>query len=235
MVLCDLPYGTTHCRWDNIIPFEPMWQQYKRVCKTGAVICLFSTEPFGSKLRMSNIKDFKFDYVWDKHRTTGFLNAKKKPLARHENILVFSSAKFGHFTYNPIMRNGKMRKKGGYNKKPVECYSPYKERTKVNDLYYPTSIISIGTVCRNKSVHPTEKPVALLEYIINQHSNPGETVLDNCMGSGSTGVAAVNTGRNFIGIEIDEKYFGIAEKRIGNAILDREKAQVSMKVIRREV
>ena len=217
MILCDLPYGTTACKWDTVIPFEPLWEQYKRVCKPNAVVCLFSAEPFGSALRMSNIKDFKFDYIWDKHNTTGFLNAKKKPLSRHETICVFSSAKYGKFTYNPIMRKGVMRKKGGYNKKPVECYSPYKEQIKVNDLYYPTSIISIGTVYRNKNVHPTQKPVPLLEYLIRTHTNEGETVLDNCMGSGSTGVACMNTNRNFIGIELDENYFNIAKQRIEEA------------------
>ena len=130
MILCDLPYGTTHCKWDSVIPFEPLWEEYKRVCKPGAVVCLFSTEPFGSKLRMSNIKDFKFDYIWDKHNTTGFLNAKKKPLLQHETICVFSSAKFGSFTYNPIMRKGIMRKKADITKNLLNVIRRIKNKLK---------------------------------------------------------------------------------------------------------
>ena len=217
MILCDLPYGTTACAWDNVIPFEPLWGQYNRIIKNNGVIALFGSEPFSSRLRLSNIKNYKYDWVWDKHNTSGFLNAKKKPLLQHEMISVFSPAKFGKFCYNPIMKKGKMRSKGGYNKKSVDVYSKFGEHKTVNDLYYPTSILSVGAVYRNANVHPTQKPVPLLEYLIRTYTNEGETVLDNCMGSGSTGVACVQTGRDFIGIELDDNYFEIAQKRIYEA------------------
>lgn len=222
LVLADLPYGTTSAKWDNVIPFGPLWDEYDRVVKDNGVVCLFGSEPFSSYLRMSNIQNFKYDWIWDKHNTTGFLNAKKKPLARHEIISVFSRAKLGRFTYNPQMRKGQMRTKGGYNNKPVDVYQKFGEHKSVNDMYYPTSIISIGTVYRNKNVHPTQKPVPLLEYMINTYTFQGETVLDNTMGSGSTGVAAINTGRAFVGIELEQKYFDIAKGRIEEAIKTRD-------------
>lgn len=224
MVLCDLPYGTTQCKWDSVIPFEPLWEQYHRIVKPRGVVCLFGAEPFSTALRSSNLKEFRYDWIWDKHNTSGFLNAKKKPLSRHEIISVFSRQKLGNFCYNPIMTKGKMRKKGGYNKKPVDVYSRFGEHQSTNDMYYPTSIISVGAVYRNANVHPTQKPVTLLEYLIRTYTNEGDTVLDNCMGSGSTGVACVNTGRNFIGIELDDKYFEVASKRIA----DTEQLQMSL-------
>ena len=216
LVLTDPPYGTTACKWDSVIPFEPMWEQLNRIIKPNGAICLFGSEPFSSALRMSNIKNFKYDWIWDKKNTSGFLNAKKKPLSRHEVISVFSGQKLGNFTYNPIMTKGKMRKKGSFHKKSSDCYSKYGSLVSYNDTYYPTSILCVGTVYRNKNVHPTQKPTDLLEYLIRTYTNEGETVLDFTMGSGSTGVACVNTGRNFIGIELDEGYFQIAKERIEN-------------------
>ena len=214
LVLADPPYGTTACKWDSVIPFEPMWEQLHRIIKPNGAICLFGSEPFSSALRMSNIKNFKYDWIWDKKNTSGFLNAKKKPLSRHEVISVFSKSKLGNFTYNPIMRKGQMRKKGSFHKKSSDCYSKYESAVSYNDEYYPTSILNVGTVYRNKNVHPTQKPVDLLEYLIKTYTNEGEIVLDFTMGSGSTGVACANTNRKFIGIELDKHYFETAKKRI---------------------
>ena len=221
LVLTDPPYGTTACKWDSVIPFEPMWEQLNRIIKPNGAICLFGIEPFSSALRMSNIKHFKYDWIWDKKNTSGFLNAKKKPLSRHEVISVFSKSKLGIFTYNPIMRKGKMQKKGSFHKKSSDCYSKYESVVSFNKEYYPTSILDVGTVYRNKNVHPTQKPVDLLEYLIRTYTNDGETVLDFTMGSGSTGVACLNTGRKFVGIELDDGYFGIAKERIEKSIRER--------------
>ena len=231
LVLTDPPYGTTACKWDSVIPFEPMWEQLNRIIKPNGAICLFGSEPFSSALRMSNIKHFKYDWIWDKKNTTGFLNAKKKPLSRHEVISVFSKSKLGNFTYNPIMRKGKMLKKGSFRKKSSDCYSKFDGVVSFNDEYYPTSILDVGTVYRNKNFHPTQKPVDLLEYLISTYTNGGETVLDFTMGSGSTGVACVNTHRKFIGIELDEGYFNIAKKRIEEAHNTTEQITVNCNVV----
>lgn len=212
MILCDLPYGATQCKWDNVIPFEPLWEQYNRVIKNNGAICLFGSEPFSSKLRMSNIKNFKYDWIWSKNRGTGFYHAKQMPLKSHEIISVFYKSLP---LYNPQMRAG---------------FKPYKhKRGELSSIYgtdkkeiivssdgdrYPLSVIQYVSVARGTNVHPTQKPVALLEYLIKTYTNEGETVLDNCMGSGSTGVACVNTNRKFIGIELDENYFEIAKRRI---------------------
>lgn len=214
LVLTDPPYGTTACKWDTIIPFEPMWEQLKRVTKKNGAIVLFGSQPFTSALVMSNPKMFKYDITWNKGNTTGFLNAKKMPLRKHEDILVFSEAKNGAYTYNPIMRIGKMRKKGRDVDSDVRVYGSYKASVSINNTYYPTSIVDIGTVYRVKNVHPTQKPVALMEYLIKTYTNEGETVLDFTMGSGTTGVACQNLNRNFIGIELDETYYNIAKQRI---------------------
>ena len=209
MILCDLPYGTTACKWDNIIPFEPLWEQYNRIIKNNGAILLFGSEPFASKLRLSNLKNYKYDWIWNKKQTGNPFLAKKQPLKIFENILVFNSR-----IYNPIMRKGKSRIKGGGSNAKIFNNTD----SCVNDLYYPTAIIEFAN-CKNKTerLHPTQKPVELLEYLIKTYTNENEVVLDNCMGSGSTGVACVNTNRNFIGIELDQKYFEIAEKRIKEA------------------
>lgn len=214
LVLTDPPYGTTACKWDTIIPFEPMWEQLKRVTKKNGAIVLFGSQPFTSALVMSNPKMFKYDIVWNKGNTTGFLNAKKIPLRRHEDILVFSESKNGKYVYVPQMRTGKLRKKGREIDSEERVYGAYKASVSVNDQYYPTSILDMGTVYRAKNVHPTQKPVALMEYLIKTYTNEGETVLDFTMGSGTTGVACKNLNRNFIGIELDKEYFDIAKKRI---------------------
>lgn len=205
MVLTDPPYGTIACKWDTVIPFEPMWKELNRIIKPNGAIVLFGSEPFASLLRVSNLKNFKYDWVWNKKQTGNPFLAKKQPLKVHELLLVFNSA-----VYLPIMRKGVMRKKGGAKRSLL--FGTHTTETKNNE-YYPTSIIEFVNNRSNK-LHPTQKPVALLEYLIKTYTNEGETVLDFTMGAGSTGVACVNTGREFIGIEKDEKYFKIAENRI---------------------
>lgn len=214
MILCDLPYGTTACKWDQTIPFDPLWNEYKRLIKDHGAIVLTASQPFTSALVMSNIQDFKYDFSWDKGNTTGFLNAKKMPLRRHEDILVFSPAKNGNYTYNPQKTKGALQRKGGTHTKKSEVYGDFTNNPVINDVYYPTSILYIGQVYRNDNVHPTQKPVALFEYLIKTYTNEGDLVLDNCIGSGTTAIAALNTGRHFIGIEKEPKYVEIARKRI---------------------
>ena len=191
-----------------------MWEHLKRIIKPNGVIVMTASQPFTTILIASNMKMFKYDWIWSKGNTTGFLNANKMPLRGHEEVLVFSEAKNGRHTYNPQKTKGLMRKKGGYHNKKAELYGDFKSKPVVNDIYHPTSILDVGTVYRNKNVHPTQKPVALMEYLIKTYTNEGETVLDFTCGSGTTCVACVRTGRKYIGIEKDEKYFNIANKRI---------------------
>lgn len=210
MVLCDLPYGITQSKWDTVIPFDALWEQYGRVCKPNAAIVLFCAEPFTSRLIMSNLGAFKYIWIWFKHYKRGFLNAKKMPMKTTEQIAVFYRKQC---TYKPKMKKGKYRNKGKSGKKS-ECYGDYKLTNTTNDIYFPTDILDFAGVPVPELTHPNQKPTALLEYLIETYTNEGETVLDNCMGSGSTGVACVNTGRDFIGIEIDEEYYKIACERI---------------------
>ena len=215
MILCDLPYGTTVCKWDTVIPFEALWEQYNRITKPKGVIALFGSEPFSTYLRMSNIDNYKYEWVWDKISPSGFLNAKKRPLKRFENIMIFSN---GVPVYFPQMEvRGKPRNKTSYNNKNGDgdmVYGKFENIYSYNNTYYPTNIITISNAVKKGKVHPTQKPVALLEYLVKTYTNEGDTVLDNTMGSGSTGVACVNTNRRFIGIELDETYFNIAKERI---------------------
>ena len=226
MILCDLPYGTSACSWDSVIPFNELWQQYERVIKDNGAIILFGQEPFSSLLRASNLKLYKYDWVWEKPSGANFLNLKYQPSKIHENIMVFgkgatSYSKNTNMNYNPQMEEGTPYKctsgqqKNDYNNSTVR--SPIKQTTTENNgTRYPKSILKFN---RDKDkLHPTQKPVALLEYLIKTYSNEGDTVLDNTMGSGSTGVAAVNTNRNFIGIEMNEEYFNIASNRIEEAL-----------------
>ena len=213
MILCDLPYGTTACKWDNVIPFEPLWEQYNRIIKDNGAIVLFGSEPFASKLRLSNLKNYKYDWIWNKKLAGNGLLAKKQPLKIHEVVCVFNSK-----IYYPQMMEGKSRKKMTKGLKDCELFknnSIVEEYT--NNLYYPISIqqFTLANLRKNR-LHPTQKPVALLEYLIKTYTNEGETVLDNCMGSGSTGVACKNLNRGFIGIEKDDNYFNIAKNRIEN-------------------
>lgn len=213
MICCDLPYGTTQNRWDVVIPFDDLWKQYARIVRKGGAVVLTASQPFTSALVMSNIRQFKYAWVWDKvNRPTGHLNAKKQPLRITEDVAVFCD---GQTTYNPQMFAGEPYTATGSQKSAN--YGSQKKSTTVNTgWYYPRNLIEIkaderGTVGR---MHPTQKPVALIEYLIKTYTNEGETVLDNCMGSGTTGVACVNTGRKFIGIERDAGYFKIASDRI---------------------
>lgn len=218
MILCDLPYGTSSNSWDRIIPFQALWNEYRRIIKDKGAIVLFGCEPFSTMLRSSNIKAYKYDWIWDKHSTNGFLNAKKRPLKRYENIMVFS---YGTPVYYPQMEiRGKPRNKGSYNKRSGDgdgVYGKFENITAYNNTYYPTDMISLSNAVHYGKLHPTEKPIALLEYLVRTYTQPGETVLDNCMGSGSTGVACINTGRRFIGIEKTENFFEIAKNRLENA------------------
>lgn len=213
MILCDLPYGTTACKWDSVIPFEPLWEQYNRVAKENAAIVLHAAEPFASFLRLSNIKNYKYDWVWDKVKGTGFLNAKKQPLRNHELLCVFYKKQC---VYNPQKTTGHIKRK---SYRSANLQTPVYGEMRNDYSYesterYPRSIQVFSTDTQNSSLHPTQKPVALLEYLVKTYTNKGDLVLDNCMGSGSTGVACVHTERNFIGIELDKQYFDIAEKRI---------------------
>ena len=211
MILCDLPYGTTACKWDIIIPFEPLWEQYKRIIKDRGAIVLFGSEPFSSYLRMSNIKQFKYDWIWDKVRPSGFQIAKYNPMKRHEIISVFQDGSNWYPQKEKRDKPVKGRVCSSSDSSPLK-YNDGKVR--VYDEKNPQSIIVFSKQSDGKYIHPTQKPVALLEYLIKTYTLEGETVLDNCMGSGSTGVACLNTNRNFIGIEKDDKYFEIAKKRI---------------------
>ncbi len=212
LILTDPPYGTTACKWDSVIPFEPMWEQLHRVAKKSAAIVLFGSEPFSSALRVSNIKRYKYDWVWNKKLAGNGILAKRQPLKIHENIMVFNSR-----VYYPQMTQGRLRKKMGLYESEITGGDSYASET-FNSEYYPQSIQDFSAAnMRTGRLHPTQKPVALLEYLIRTYTQPGETVLDFTMGSGSTGVACVNTGRDFIGIELDEGYYNIAEKRIEDA------------------
>ncbi len=209
MILCDLPYGTTKNKWDSVIDLELLWQQYERIIKDNGCITLFAQQPFASVLGYSNLKNLKYEWIWEKDNGTGFLNAKKMPLKIHENILIFYKKPP---TYNPQMRIGYKP----YEQKSGRGSNNYGEQirviTKNNGERYPIDIIKFK---RDKEkLHPTQKPVALLEYLIKTYTNENEVVLDNCMGSGSTGIACLNTNRKFIGFELDEQNFEIAKNRL---------------------
>jgi len=217
MILCDLPYGTTACKWDTIIPFEPLLKEYKRIIKDNGAIVLTASQPFTSALVMSNIKMFKYALVWLKTRPSNVFNAKKQFMKWHEDICIFYDKLP---TYNPQTTIGKSYKKRHYLQnrsngtlgKTGEKDGHISEN---NGIMQPKTVIEISNP-NHKSLHPTQKPVALFEYLIKTYTNEGDLVLDNCMGSGTTGVACKNLNRNFIGIELDENYFKIAKERIEN-------------------
>ncbi len=224
-VITDPPYGTTACKWDTIIPFEPMWEQLHRIIKPNGAMVLFGSEPFSSALRMSNIKHFKYDWIWEKTRTVGFLNAKNAPLKRHEIISVFSlgttaNCSKNRMEYNPqgLIEINKKRRSVSQIGDTVVGSRPSRSKDYVAKYTgYPDTVLRFSNEAKQE--HPTQKPIALLEYLIKTYTNEGEMVLDFAMGSGTTGVACVQTGRNFIGIEIDPTYFAIAERRIAEAQL----------------
>jgi site-specific DNA-methyltransferase (adenine-specific) len=220
LVLCDLLYGTTNCKWDTPLPLESLWEQYLRVAKENAAIVLHAQTPFDKVLGSSNLPLLRYEWVWEKTTATGHLNAKKIPMKAHENILVFYRKLP---TYNPQKLTGQT---------PVNTYT---KRNGDGEIYgktsiisgggsterYPRSVLKFQSDKQTESLHPTQKPVALLEYLIRTYTNEGDTVLDNCMGSGTTGIACVNTNRNFIGIEKDDKYFEVAKNRIEERIMEK--------------
>ena len=216
MILCDLPYGTTACRWDSVIPFDELWAQYNRVTKENAAIVLFAAQPFTTKLIHSNLKDFKYNWYWIKRNATGHCFSKFQPMRKIEDICVFYKKQP---VYNPQgltkLEKPIIRKK---KSKKDSVYDIVEKIHKIEYTNYPKNIIEFKH--DKDKLHPTQKPVQLLEYLIKTYTNENETVLDNCMGSGSTGVACINTNRNFIGIELDDGYFKIATERIGNALAE---------------
>ena len=231
MVLCDLPYGTTNCNWDAIIPFEQLWIQYERIIKDNGAIVLTATQPFSSALVMSNPKLFKYEWIWDRVVTGHPLNAKRQPLRRHESILVFYKKQS---TYNPQMEyvgeevaKERFKKASKKESKQTEITNEYKQLTrddidvKTLQYKYPTGILTFNARSKECNsvhrIHPTQKPIDLFEYLIRTYTNEGEVVLDNCIGSGTTAVAAINTGRQFIGIEQEPEYVEIARQRISEA------------------
>jgi len=213
-IITDPPYGTTACKWDSVIEFDLMWEQLNRIIKPNGAIVLFGSEPFSSALRMSNINNYKYDWIWKKDRPSGHLNSKKQPLRNIEIISVFYKKQC---TYNPIMTIGKKSNSIGKAINDIYCknnnlYGNFKRINREGNKKYPRQVLKYSRP--HPPIHPTQKPVALMEYLIKTYTNENETVLDFTMGSGSTGVACKNTKRNFIGIEQDEKYFKIAEQRI---------------------
>ena len=212
-IITDPPYGTTACKWDSVIPFDEMWERLNKLIKPKGAIVLFGSEPFSSQLRCSNLKNYKYDWVWDKKKAGNIMLCKYQPMKVTENIMVFNK-----HNYFPIMELRETVKKS-------RCYSigetmggVLKDKSlKTYTHRYPKNILTFSNANQKGKVHPTQKPVALLEYLVKTYTNEGETVLDFTMGSGSTGVACVNTNRKFIGIELDEKYFNIAKNRIEEA------------------
>ncbi len=229
-IVCDLPYGTTDCKWDVVLPFDRLWEQYNRIIKGNGAICLFGVEPFTSLLVLSNMKNYREKLTWQKHKPSNIGNAKYMHLKYSEDVIVFSS---GRCTYNPQMQPRKsdrvrQAQKGNSkqwrtNREGTQDVS-FATQSKPRDWHsfdadwkYPSNIITIPAVVSNsreKTPHPTQKPVALIEYLIKTYSNEGETILDNCMGSGTTAIACMNTGRKYIGFELDKEYYEIAQKRI---------------------
>lgn len=216
MILCDLPYGTTACKWDTIIPFEPLWALYKRVIKPNGAIVLTASQPFTTTLIASNMKMFKYEWIWNKQAGMGYLDSKFRPLKSHENILIFSLAGCSNGSKPPMKYNPQglipTSKQNSHTTSKI-LHSQPKERNKLNTTHtnYPKTIIKSK---RETGLHPTQKPVALFEYLIKTYTNEGDLVLDNCIGSGTTAIACIRTKRNFIGIEQEQKYVDIANKRI---------------------
>ncbi|MCP4362644.1 MAG: site-specific DNA-methyltransferase [Chloroflexi bacterium] len=221
-IITDLPYGTTACSWDTIIPFEPLWVEYKRLIKERGAVVLTGSQPFTSQLIMSNLEWFKYEWIWEKKIKTRFLDVKSRPLLEHENVLLFCD---GSPTYNPQMTKGKSHKRNRNQGKQTDNYGKFASLGEyISDEYYPTSILSIDhdksryTTLKHRpnrtKQHPTQKPVALFAYLIRTYTNPGDLVLDNTMGSGTTLLAAQNEGRQALGIEISEEYCQIAVDRL---------------------
>ncbi len=218
MILCDLPYGTTACKWDQVIPFEPLWEEYKRLIKDHGAIVLTARQPFTSALVSSNLTDFRYELIWQKDKGTDFGNSNVKPLNAHENVLVF----YKHApTYNKQFTEGEPYKKLNYKNNGADDLNFVSDNSGlyINDgKRTPISVLKISrdNITKGRSLHPTQKPVALFEYLIKTYTNEGDLVLDNCIGSGTSAVAALNTGRHFIGIEKEPEYAEIARRRIAS-------------------
>lgn len=225
MILCDLPYGTTQCKWDTVLPMEELWIEYNRVCKERAAMVFTSAQPFTSSLVMSNVKYFKYTWVWEKSKATGYLNAKKMPMRAHEDICVFYRKPP---TYNPQMVQGTPYDKGKAHR-PTDVYGAQKGKIHVKSesgLRYPRTVQYFKTAeSEGKVFHSTQKPLALFEYLIKTYTNEGELVLDNCIGSGTTALACINTNRNYVGMEIDPDFYNIAQERTKQALLNLEAEQ----------
>ena len=215
MILCDLPYGTTRNKWDTVLPLDWLWDEYNRIIKDSGAIVLTAQTPFDKVLGASNIENLKYEWIWVKPSGTGHLNAKKMPLKNHENILVFYKKLP---TYNPQMTKGTpYTQKSG---RASSNYNPQERVTTVNEGYrYPLTVRKFKS---EKGLHPTQKPVELFEYLIKTYTNDGETVLDNCMGSGTTAIACINTNRNYIGFELDQEYYRASIERINNHVKDKQ-------------
>ena len=221
MILCDLPYGTTVCKWDTIIPFEPLWEQYERVIKDGGAIILTASQPFTTKLISSNFDWFKYELIWNKILPTGFAIAKIQPMKQHENVLVFGK---GKVTYNPQMtprERPRTYNRTHKNYEGSENLQKHDGKARTLTHYYPRSLLEFSNANNKSKVHPTQKPVPLFEYLIRTYTNENETILDNCMGSGTTAIACLNTNRNYIGFELDETYYNLANERIAKHLLER--------------
>ena len=213
MILCDLPYGTTKAKWDIIIPFDKLWEQYTRILKENGVVVLTGTEPFSSMLRLSNLEWYKYDWVWNKKSPTGFLNAKKQPLRVTENISVFYKKQP---TYNPQITHGHPRKSNqGRKAGKCELYNKVLDTPRYDSTdRFPINLQTFSSEKQKSHLHPTQKPVELFRYLIRTYTNKGDLVLDNCIGSGTTAIACLEEERNFIGIEKEQKYYDIALNRI---------------------
>lgn len=221
LILCDLPYGTTACAWDSVIPLAELWVQYERLITNDGAIVLTAAQPFTTALAASNLRAFRYSLVWDKKFAGNFVQAKRMPMRTHEDILIFCKSGKSPLYYPQMTARDVPIKKGGNKQskaipiRQTETASAFGMLGKTYSEKHPISILEFNNRgAGDRGMHPTQKPVALMEYLIRTYTNPGDIVLDNCMGSGTTGVACVNTGRNFIGIERDEAYFLIAKERI---------------------
>ena len=235
MILCDLPYGTTKNDWDSIIPFDKLWIHYERIIKDNGVIILFAQAPFDKVLACSNLDMFRYEWIWEKAQATGFLNAEKMPMKAHENILVFCKEEILHEailvfykslpTYNPVKTKGHKKESKKESKENCKMSTTYGKQLHTKDYCsterYPRSVIKFPTDKQKINIHPTQKPVKLFEYLIETYTNENETVLDNCMGSGTTAIACINTNRKFIGYELNNDYCDLAINRIENHKLEK--------------
>jgi len=222
MILCDLPYGTTACKWDSILPLDKLWNEYKRVLKPNGVILLTASQPFTTVLIGNDLKMFKYNLVWDKVAVTNPMLAKKQPMRCHEDILVFYDKQP---TYNPQMRVGVKWSRAGKKEHTTDTLGQstlFNNGSDKSEMKYPKSIVTFSNADKTKNEHPTQKPVKLFEYLIKTYTDEGDLVLDNCMGSGTTAIACINTNRNFIGFELDKHYCDIANERIRKALAGKE-------------